>query len=354
MAHPKRLLILFVKNPEAGQVKTRLAASLGEKQAIAIYEHLLEQSHNAAENGDWDVEVWYGNQIPERDRWSEAGWPRIEQHGADIGERMHVSFLSAFEKGYDQAVLIGSDIEGMNADFIREAFEKLSHSDSVFGPANDGGYYLVGLKKPVPSLFLDKTWSHEKVLAEAIETTGAAGFTHSLLPVLFDIDTEEDLRLSGFREKKRSPFRISLSEFLRYVLPVVVLMVVIFLLSDQDRDETLLRTGLLARICGWMGFDCAWIMQGEKAFYIRKAAHMTEYGLLAFLLLRWLRLKFSFKKAALYSLLIAVCYASTDEYHQTFVEGRGGTPVDVLIDSMGMMIGLGFGWLLFQKWKRKR
>ena len=131
-------------------------------------------------------------------------------------------------------------------------------------------------------------------------------------------------------------------------------MGIIFWLSHQDRDETLLRSGLLARICGWFGFDCAWIMQGEKAFYIRKAAHMTEYGLLAFLILRWLRLDLPFRRAAGFAFMIAVLYACTDEYHQTFVEGRGGSPWDVLIDSAGMVIGLTLGWLWYERlWKKK-
>ncbi|MFK7969292.1 MAG: VanZ family protein [Bacteroidia bacterium] len=139
--------------------------------------------------------------------------------------------------------------------------------------------------------------------------------------------------------------------WLTHIVPVLLLMGLIFWLSHNNRDETLLRTGLLARICGWMGFDCAWIMQGGKAIYIRKAAHMTEYGLLAFLLLRWLRFVFPIRKALLFAFAIAVIYASSDEYHQTFVEGRGGTPWDVLIDSGGMLIGLAFGWWWF--WRRK-
>jgi VanZ family protein len=129
-------------------------------------------------------------------------------------------------------------------------------------------------------------------------------------------------------------------------------MGIIFWLAHQNRDETLLRSGLLARMCGWFGYDCAWIMQGPKAIYIRKAAHMTEYAALAFLLLRWLRLSLPFKRAAIYAFIIAVFYACTDEYHQTFSEGRGGTPWDVLIDSGGMLLGLGWGWVVYNvKWK---
>jgi rSAM/selenodomain-associated transferase 1 len=357
MSHSKRLLILFVKNPIAGQVKTRLAASLGNEKALGIYEQLMDQCQQAAGSGDWDVEVWYGNDIPEQDRWSEAGWPRIRQYGQDLGTRMRNAFLNAFDKGYEQAMLIGSDIDGMNGQLLTDAFQALDEHDSVWGPANDGGYYLVGLKSDLPSLFLDKKWSHPEVLNHAIEEVEAAGWTHKKLPVLFDIDTEMDWnevksRRSG--EKGRKPLRLSASDILRYVLPIVLLMGLIFWLSHQDRDETLLRTGLLARICGWFGFDCAWIMQGAKAFYIRKAAHMTEYGLLAFLIVRWLRLSFPFRKAAIYSFIIAVIYASTDEYHQTFIEGRGGSPIDVMIDSAGMLIGLGLAWVFYGVWGRKK
>jgi rSAM/selenodomain-associated transferase 1 len=346
MPRSKRLLILFVKNPIAGQVKTRLAATLGNEKALEIYDQLLAQSQEAAAFGDWDVEVWYGNDIPYKDRWAQTGWPRISQQGKDLGERMHVAFAAAFEKGYEQVLLIGSDIYGMRGQLIYEAFTVLDTRDSVWGPANDGGYYLVGLKALFPALFLDKQWSHPKVLEEAISEVEATGKTHAKLDMLYDIDTEEDWRSSQGRKLKSKKAKqdatdrwFSGSELLWYVLPVILLMGIIFWLSHQDRNETLLRTGLLARICGWFGMDCAWIMQGAKAFYIRKAAHMTEYGLLAFLLLRWLRLHFHFYKAAIYAFLVAVIYACTDEYHQTFVEGRGGRQSMSLSTAQAWLLG---------------
>lgn len=138
-------------------------------------------------------------------------------------------------------------------------------------------------------------------------------------------------------------------QFFRYILPALVVMIAIFWLSHQDREETMLRSGLLSQLCGWLGLDCAWIMKGGKAIYIRKAAHMTEYAVLAFLLLRWLRLSQSLPKAMIGAFLIALFYACTDEYHQTFIAGRGGSYIDVMIDAIGMALGVGFGWFLFRQ-----
>lgn len=141
--------------------------------------------------------------------------------------------------------------------------------------------------------------------------------------------------------------------FFTHLLPVLVIMALIFWFSHQDREETLLRTGTLARICAWLGADCAWIMQGAKAFYIRKAAHMTEYAALGFFVLRWLRLSRAPAPAFRLALIFGVLYACSDEFHQSFIPGRGPSIYDVMIDSAGLLIGL-FLWRIWERWRNKK
>ncbi|MFK7972297.1 MAG: TIGR04282 family arsenosugar biosynthesis glycosyltransferase [Bacteroidia bacterium] len=188
-----RLLITFVKHPIAGQVKTRLAAGVGHEAAIAIYQKLLLQTRSAAQGGDWDVQIWYGNSVPEHDLWQETGWPRALQQGEDLGARMHFAMSKALEEGYEHVALIGSDLAEMDTLLLEDAFEKLEEYDTILGPSADGGFYLIGLKKAMPRLFLSKSWSHDQVLEQAIEQIKKENCTLHLLPVCHDVDTQEDL-----------------------------------------------------------------------------------------------------------------------------------------------------------------
>jgi len=193
----KRIVLVFVKHPVAGQVKTRLAAGIGDEQALLVYQKLLQKTHDALIDGDWDIQVWYGNGIPDDDLWKRAGFIRQAQQGADLGARMHHAFTQAFDQGYTQAILIGSDLAEMDHHLLQQAFEAFQSHDAVIGPSDDGGYYLVGLQKALPDLFLGKMWSHPNVLQEAITSLDRAQRSYQLLPVCHDIDTEEDLKYLG-------------------------------------------------------------------------------------------------------------------------------------------------------------
>lgn len=193
----KRIVLVFVKHPVAGQVKTRLAAGIGDEQALVVYQKLLQKTHDALIGEDWDIQVWYGNAIPEDDLWKRAGFIRQAQHGPDLGARMHHAFTQAFEQGYTQAILIGSDLAEMDHQLLRQAFKALDRHDAVIGPSDDGGYYLVGLQRALPDLFLGKMWSHDHVLQEAITSLDNGQRSYRLLPVCHDVDTVEDLKYLG-------------------------------------------------------------------------------------------------------------------------------------------------------------
>lgn len=131
------------------------------------------------------------------------------------------------------------------------------------------------------------------------------------------------------------------------ILIWVIWLALIFFMSHQDKDETTLKTGIFRWILDQLGLDGRQLMTGPFKFYIRKLAHIAEYAILMILTLRIAILKWPYKQAVIYSLLFCIFYAATDEFHQTFIPGRGGTPVDVGIDTIGMILG-------FLLWKVRR
>ena len=193
----KPLLIIFVKNAVAGKVKTRLAATVGPEKAVAVYQLLLRRTQAVTRELPVAKVVYYSD-YPEEDNWSVPDYTKRTQAGADLGERMHDAFRREFAAGYTHICLIGSDCYELTAEIILQAFEKLTQNDVVIGPAEDGGYYLVGLKSPHASLFIGKIWSTSSVLADTLYSIKAAGQTVALLPQLTDVDEEKDL--SSIRE----------------------------------------------------------------------------------------------------------------------------------------------------------
>ncbi|MEM6262516.1 MAG: TIGR04282 family arsenosugar biosynthesis glycosyltransferase [Bacteroidota bacterium] len=186
-------LILFVKHPVPGQVKTRLAKTVGHEKALKVYHLLLQRTQQQAERVQADKIVWYGNEIPADDLWAQTGWNRKLQHGPDLGARMELAFQEAFDQGITKAVIIGSDCPGITTELLETAFQQLETHDAVIGPANDGGYYLLGLTRMVPEVFREMEWSTETVFETTVKRLAAAGFQAALLPELVDVDTEADL-----------------------------------------------------------------------------------------------------------------------------------------------------------------
>jgi len=190
----KQALLIFTKNPVAGQVKTRLAATLGNAEALSIYKQLLLHTVSVTEYLPVDKFVFYSNHIQQEDVWNGKHYSKELQQGNDLGERMKNAFSSIFQKGYDKAVIIGTDCPGLNAGIIMNTFAYLNLHDIAIGPAEDGGYYLLGMKQLYPGLFKNIKWSTNSVLGETISKCTALQLDYSLLPVLNDIDEEKDLQ----------------------------------------------------------------------------------------------------------------------------------------------------------------
>lgn len=182
-------LIIFIKNPVLGKVKTRLAATIGDQRALEIYQQLLEYTLNMVKKVDAEVNLFFSDSIISDDSASK----KFLQEGKDLGERMNYAFEKILADHHSRVVIIGTDCAELTSDILQESFTLLDQSDLVIGPANDGGYYLLGMKKPSPFLFENIEWSTEKVFEATRKIAENSGLKISILPVLRDIDTEEDL-----------------------------------------------------------------------------------------------------------------------------------------------------------------
>lgn len=186
------ILLLFIRNPRLGQVKTRLARTVGDAEALRIYRILLEKTRQAALGVHAERWLYYTDATEQGDGWPETDFLKKVQHSGDLGERMHHAFWEAFETGTRKALIIGSDCPGLNPEILGQAFDALDHSDFVLGPTPDGGYYLLGMNQLEASVFQDIAWSTETVCRDTLEKIHTLEKTVTLLPVLSDVDTEED------------------------------------------------------------------------------------------------------------------------------------------------------------------
>lgn len=186
-----KLIIVFVRNPKLGRVKTRLAAGIGAAKALTIYKLLMQHTEAILNPIDTDKIVYYSESISYSDIWDNTIYDKQLQQGSDLGERMENAFKNAFEKGYKKVIIVGSDLWDLRVDHIESAFEQLNHYDVSIGPAHDGGYYLLGTTLFIPELFREKNWGSETVLKDTLVTLES--HTVGTLEPLNDIDTIEDL-----------------------------------------------------------------------------------------------------------------------------------------------------------------
>lgn len=193
----KNLLMIFIKNPVEGEVKTRLGASIGSTNALQIYKKLLAHTRDIALNVETDRQVWYSSMIDRRDSWNKEQFDKKLQNGSDLGERMSAAFQKAFEGGYEKVVIIGSDCADITIHHITKAFQALDTNDAVIGPSKDGGYYLLGISKYNPEIFIGISWSTPEVFEQTVGSFDDQELSYSVLEVLNDIDTIEDLRESN-------------------------------------------------------------------------------------------------------------------------------------------------------------
>ncbi len=191
----KELIIVFVKNIKLGKVKTRLAKTIGNQGAFEVYSELVKITENATENIPIDKRIYFSDAVI-KSKWGTHY--KAVQEGNNLGERMKNAFIKGFEDGYNRIVLIGSDLPEINSSHIKNGLQALKTNNVVFGPAIDGGYYLVGMTKMYDFIFDNKPWSQSNLLDVTSKELKQNNTSFALLNSLNDIDTFEDLEASAF------------------------------------------------------------------------------------------------------------------------------------------------------------
>lgn len=186
-------LIIFVKNPVLGKVKTRLAATVGKDMALFIYQQLLEYTHLITYQLSCQKHVFYSHFIPTlpNECKNHIYQKQLQTNTPDLGKRMADAFEQLL-KTATKVLIIGSDCYQLNSNIIEQAFLQLDTHDIVLGTATDGGYYLLGMKQMHHLLFINKQWSTNTVAANTLADCENLGLSYHLLPTLSDIDTYQD------------------------------------------------------------------------------------------------------------------------------------------------------------------
>ena len=187
----KNLLIVFTRNPELGKVKTRLAKTIGNATALKIYIFLLERTRDIAVQVSADKAVYYSVKVRENDIWDANNFQKHQQVGEDLGIRMLHAFKNGFKAGYEKVMIIGSDLYDLTAETIENAFIALEDNEVVIGPAEDGGYYLLGMNSLEEKVFKNKNWGTETVRKNTLEELKDKKVF--LLGELNDVDVFEDI-----------------------------------------------------------------------------------------------------------------------------------------------------------------
>lgn len=190
-------LVIFIRFPHSGKVKSRLARTLGPDKAAVFYR--LCAQHIAWEldkvPGEVRKYLSYSDSSDEYEirQWIGSRFELIPQAEGDLGQRLEQSFRGLLKEVYGKAIIIASDVPDLSTSIITKAVSALDIHDLVIGPCNDGGYYLVGMKKPHNELFRGISWSTDKVLEQTLTKAGEQGLSIFSLITLRDIDTENDL-----------------------------------------------------------------------------------------------------------------------------------------------------------------
>lgn len=191
----KKCLIIFTRYPEPGKTKTRLIPVLGAEGAANLHRQLTETViTQVQELQDVLIEVHFtgGNQQLMQ-TWLGENITYRQQSQGDLGSRIATAFQTAFNQGIEKVVIIGSDCPTLNSQIIAEAFAAVSQYELVLGPATDGGYYLIGLKRLIPELFTGINWGTSEVLQKTVKIAENLKLAFTYLPTLSDIDRPEDL-----------------------------------------------------------------------------------------------------------------------------------------------------------------
>lgn len=211
-------MLVFVRAPQVGRVKTRLTGRLDAQRVLELYRCFVEDILATLANRTFHVIVCHdppGAEIAMKS-WLGVSRDFMAQRGSSLGARMAHAFQAVFAKGVEQAVLVGSDFPDLDAGVIHEAFENLPTHDLVVGPAVDGGYYLIGFNAGsfAPHLFENMPWGTSRVLDKTVDGAKMAGLRMHRLPAWRDIDTVDDLKDFFARAKAKGMVHLKTVQYL--------------------------------------------------------------------------------------------------------------------------------------------
>lgn len=198
VAPPPPALLIFARYPEPGRVKTRLMPALGAAGAATVYRqmaaHVVNQARTLAQQQPLAITVWFtGGSAAQMADWLGHDLTYRPQPTGDLGQRLATATAETFAQGHIAVVTMGSDCPALDSARLGDSFQALTTHDLVLGPATDGGYYLIGLRRSAPTLFADIAWSTAAVCTQTQAAAQQLGLTTALLPPLADVDRPEDL-----------------------------------------------------------------------------------------------------------------------------------------------------------------
>ncbi len=196
-------ILLFIKYPVPGKVKTRLTPFLTNQQATDLYKNMAEQTLKTLKDAKSNFTICYDPSTPLKlyREWLGEKLKFQPQRGCDLGTKMKNAFTDGFKRDFSRILLIGSDIPGVTPVLLKRAFKNLEKNDAVLGPAEDGGYYLIGFNKNkfLPEVFESIPWSTSAVLKDTLRVLMKRDYKVRLAPKLTDIDRAEDIVKAGYK-----------------------------------------------------------------------------------------------------------------------------------------------------------
>jgi rSAM/selenodomain-associated transferase 1 len=196
-------ILLFVKHPENGGVKTRLAKDIGDTAAVSLYKCFVEDILSSLQSINARIWICYYPESARDDMavWLGSSYFYVLQKGGNLGKRLQHCFKSSFDKGFEKTIVLASDIPEISENIINNAFQCLEYKDAVIGPSYDGGYYLLGFNKKsyATQIFDDIPWSTNLVYEETLGKIEAYKLRYSVLDKINDMDTIDDIRKFSIR-----------------------------------------------------------------------------------------------------------------------------------------------------------
>jgi rSAM/selenodomain-associated transferase 2/rSAM/selenodomain-associated transferase 1 len=230
MTEPLRdRLLIFTRHPSPGDAKTRLVPALGEEGAADLQrrmtEHLVAEARKLLAIHPASIRICFDGSDQQGMRaWLGPEWDYAPQEDGDLGGRMAAAFAGAFEEGAERAVLVGTDVPDLTAPILFQAFRELESRDLVLGPAEDGGYYLIGLQRPAferasKRLFSGVSWGTGAVLDQTLGISDALRLSRGLTDSLVDVDRPEDL--GSWERHRRAEATASEQAWISVIVPAL-------------------------------------------------------------------------------------------------------------------------------------